>query len=140
MFSKLKDKFPSDSEFNMFLCSDENKTRLQHLIKNELVRIVRSISKELIYSCEKFVWNVSNNKEILDFNCNQFEADIIMFLMYFNIRSTDKNTMVVNDATDTDYYAQAAAISKKIQGPLALKRKASFSCAMNFVHQIWLKL
>ena len=124
----------------MFLCSDENKTRLQHLIKNELVRIVRSISKELIYSCEKFVWNVSNNKEILDFNCNQFEADIIMFLMYFNIRSTDKNTMVVNDATDTDYYAQAAAISKKIQGPLALKRKASFSCAMNFVHQIWLKL
>ena len=117
----------------MFLCSDENKTRLQHLIKNELVRIVRSVSKELIYSCEKFVWNVSNNKEILDFNCNQFEADIIMFLMYFNIRSTDKDTMVVNDATDTDYYAQAAAISKKIQGPLALKRKTSCSCAMNFV-------
>ena len=31
--------------------------------------------------------------------------------------------MVVIHATDTDCYAHAAAISKKIQGPLGLKRK-----------------
>ena len=119
----MRDKFPSVSEFNTFLCSDENKTRLQLLIKNELVCVASFISKELIYSCGKFLWNVSDNEEILDFKCNQFEADTIMFSIYYNIRSTDKDTMVVIDATHTDCYAQAAAISKKIQGPLALKRK-----------------
>ena len=52
-----------------------------------------------------------------------------MFSIYYNIRSTDKDTMVVTDATDTDCYVQAAAISKKIQGPLALKRKGQLiSC------------
>ena len=66
VFPKLKEKFPSVSEFNTFLCTDENKTRLQHLIKNELFRFARSISKKLIYSCDKFVWNVSKNEKILD--------------------------------------------------------------------------
>ena len=33
---KLKDKFPFVSEFNTFFCIDENKTRLQYLIKNDL--------------------------------------------------------------------------------------------------------
>ena len=80
VFPKLKDKFPSVSEFNTFLRSDENKTRLQYLIKNELVRVASSISKVLIYSCEKFVWNVSNKKEILDFKCDQFEADTIIYI------------------------------------------------------------
>ena len=52
-----------------------------------------------------------------------------MFSNYYNIRSTDKNTMVVIDTTDKDCYVQAAAISKKIQGPLALKRKCQLiSC------------
>ena len=36
---KLKDKFLFVSEFNTFLCSDENKTRLQYLIKNNLFRV-----------------------------------------------------------------------------------------------------
>ena len=103
--------------------------RLQHLIKNELFRVASSILKELIYSCGKFVWDVSKNKEILDFKCNQFEADTIMFSIYYNIRSTDKDTMIVIDTTDTDCYAQAAAISKEIKGPLALKRKGQLiSC------------
>ena len=31
--------------------------------------------------------------------------------------------MVIIDTTDTDCYSQAAAISKKMQDPLALKRK-----------------
>ena len=114
VFAKLKDKFPSVSEFNTFLCSDENKTRLQHLIKNGLLPVASSISKELIYSCGKLVWNVSKNEEILEFRCNQFEADTIMFLIYYNICSTDKDTMIVIDATDTDCYAKAAAISQKI--------------------------
>ena len=123
MFPKVKDKFPPISEFNTFPCSDENKTRLQHLIKNELFRVVNSVLKELIYSCEKFVWNVSNNEEILDLKCNQFEADTIVLSIYYNIHSTDKDTMVGIDATDTDCYSHVAAIWKKIQGPLALKRK-----------------
>ena len=77
----------------------------------------------------KFVWNVYNNEEILDFKYNQFEADTVMFLIYYNVRSTDKNTMVVIYATDTDCYAQAAVTSKKIQGLLALKRKGQLiSC------------
>ena len=79
MFWKAKDKFPSFSEFNTLLCSVENKTRFQHLIKNELFRAANS--KELISSCEKFVWNVSKN-EILDFKCNQLEVDTIMFLIH----------------------------------------------------------
>ena len=63
------------------------------------------------------MWNVSKN-ETLDLKCNQLEGDTIMFSIYYNIRSTNKDTMVVIDATDTDCYAQAAAISKKIQGHL----------------------
>ena len=46
-----------------------------------------------------------------------------MFSIYYNIHSTDKDTMVVIDATGTDCYSQAAVIFKKIQGPLALKSK-----------------
>ena len=70
------------------------------------------------------MWNVRKNEVILDFKCNQFEADTIMFPICYNIRSTDKDTMVVINAKNTDCYAEAAAISKKIQGLLALKRKA----------------
>ena len=69
------------------------------------------------------------NEEILDFQCNRFEADTIMFSIHYNICSTDKDTMVVIYATDTDCYSQAATISKKIQGRLALKRKGQLiSC------------
>ena len=75
------------------------------------------------------MWDVSKNKEILDFKCNQFEAGTIMFSIYYNIRSTDKDAMILIDTTDTDCYAQAAAISNEIQGPLALKRKGQLiSC------------
>ena len=105
-------------KLNTFLFSDENEVRLSHLIKNELFHAASSISKELIYSCGEFVWNVSKNEEILDFKFNQFEAETIMFSIHYNIRSTDKDTMVVTD-TDTE----TAAIYKKIWGPLALKRK-----------------
>ena len=85
MFPKLKDKFPSVSEFNTFLCSDEDKMRFLHLLENDLLRLTSSISKELINSCGKFVRNVSNNKKILDFKYNQFEADTVMFPIYYNI-------------------------------------------------------
>ena len=88
-FPKVEDKFPSVSEFNTFLCSDESKTRLQHLIKSELFRFANSISKELTYSCGKFVWNVSQNEETLDFEYNQFEADTIMFSIPFNCQICD---------------------------------------------------
>ena len=71
------------------------------------------------------MWNVSRNEGILDFKCNHLEANIIMFSIYYNIRSTDKDTMVLIDATDTYCYAQAAAISKKIQGQLYQKEKAN---------------
>ena len=75
------------------------------------------------------MWNVSNNEEILDLKCHQFEADTIVFSIYYNIHSTDKDTMVGTDATDTDCYSHVVAIWKKIQVPLALKRKAQLiSC------------
>ena len=75
------------------------------------------------------MWNESNNEQKLDIKCNQFEADTIMFSIYYNTRLTNKDTMVVTDATDTDFYAQVAAISRTIQGPLALKRKGQLiSC------------
>ena len=45
VFLKLKDKFLSVSEFNTFLCSDENKTRLQHLVKNDLFRLQDLLKK-----------------------------------------------------------------------------------------------
>ena len=85
--------------------------------------VLQDLFQELIYSCGKFVWNVSKNEEILDFKYNPFEPDTIMFSINYNIRSTDKDTMVVIDAADTDCYAQAAAISNKIQDPFALKRQ-----------------
>ena len=62
------------------------------------------------------MWNVSKNVEILDLKCNQI-ADIIMFSVHYNIHSTEKDKMVVTDYMDVDCYDQAAAISKKIQGP-----------------------
>ena len=72
---------------------------------------------------------MSKNKEILDCKCNQFEADTIKFSIYYNIRSTDKGMMVVINTTDIVCYAQAVAISKKMQGPLAFKRKGQLiSC------------
>ena len=70
------------------------------------------------------MWNVHKNEVILDFKCNQSEADTIMFPIYYNIRSTDKDMMVVINAKNADCCVQPAAISKKIQGLLALKRKA----------------
>ena len=48
------------------------------------------------------MWNVSKNKEILDFKCNKFEVDTFRFSIYYNIRSTDNDTMVVTDAEDTE--------------------------------------
>ena len=99
MFPKVKDKSPSVSEFNMFRYSGANKTRVPNLLKNELFRVASSISKELIYLCRKFVRNLSGNEE-------KFEADTIMFSIYYNIGSIDKDTMAVIDATDTDFYAQ----------------------------------
>ena len=70
-------------------------------MKNELFRVAISISEELIHSSGKFVRNLSKSKEILGFKCNQFEADTIMFSIYYNIRSIEKDTMVVTDVTDT---------------------------------------
>ena len=99
MLPEVKDKFPSVSEFNMFLYSGENKTRVPNLFKNELFGVASSISKELTYLCRKFVWNLSGNEE-------KFEADTITFSIYCNIGSIDKDTMLVIDATDTDCYAQ----------------------------------
>ena len=73
--------------------------------------------------------NVSKNEEMLDFKCNQFKADTIMFSLYYNICSTDKDMMVVTDATDTNCYAHATEISEKMQGLFALKRKGQLiSC------------
>ena len=43
--------------------------------------------------------------------------------IYYNIRSTDKDTMVVINATSTYCYVQAAVVSKRIQSSVALKRK-----------------
>ena len=54
------------------------------------------------------------NEEILEFKCNQLEADTIMFVINYNIRSTDKDTMVVIDTTYTDCYTQDVTIPKKI--------------------------
>ena len=52
-----------------------------------------------------------------------------MSSIYYNIRSTGKDALVLIDATDTDCYAQAATIFNKIQGALALKRKGQLiSC------------
>lgn len=79
--------------------------------------------KELTYSCGKCAWNVPKNEEILEFKCNQLEADTIMFVINYNIRSTDKDTMVVIDTTYTDCYAQDVTIPKKIKGLFALKTK-----------------
>ena len=69
------------------------------------------------------MWNVSKNEEILDFKWNQFEADTVMFSIYHNICSIDKDTIAVIDVRDADCYSQPAEISKKIQDQLALKRK-----------------
>ena len=54
---------------------------------------------------------MSNDQEILDIKGNQFEADTVMLsiLQYpFNWQRCSGS----NNATDTDCYAQAAAISK----------------------------
>ena len=55
MLLKLSNKVPSVSEFNTFLCSNENKKRLQDLLNNNLFHVASSISRELICSWRKFV-------------------------------------------------------------------------------------
>ena len=93
------------------------------MIKNELFGVGSSHKRELVYSCGKVVYDVSKKQEISDFQCEQFEADTIMFSIYNLILSTDEDTLVVIDAADTECYAQTSAIAKLIRGPLAMKRK-----------------
>ena len=67
---------------------------------------------------------MSENEEILNLKCNHLEADTIMFSIYCNIGLTDKNIMVLNYATYTNYYTQTATISEKMQGPTCIKKES----------------
>ena len=66
---------------------------------------------------------MSKKQEISDFQCEQFEADTIIFSIYHMILSTDEDTLVVIHAADTECYVQTSAITKLIWGQLTIKRK-----------------
>ena len=65
----------------------------------------------------------------MELQCNQSEADTIMFSLYYIIRSNGLYEPVVLDLSDTDCYVQAAALSHILPGLLAIKRKSQLiSC------------
>ena len=71
------------------------------------------------------MWNVSKNEEILDFKCNQFEADTIKFSIYYNIRSTDKDMMVVINTTDIFIMPKLLQYPRRYRAHLHLTGKAN---------------
>ena len=71
------------------------------------------------------MWNVSKNEEILDFKCNQFEVDTIKFSIYYNIRSTDKDMMVVINTTDIFIMPKLLQYPRRYRAHLHLTGKAN---------------
>ena len=84
---------------------------------------------DIIYSCGTVAVDLKTGKEITEFQCNQSEADTIMFSIYATIRSHGLDDTVVLDTNDTDCYVQAAALSHVLPGVLAIRRKNQFVTA-----------
>ena len=129
VYPKLHEKFPSATDFKRLLCSSENKSRIQNLVKNKLLITDRSNLPDIIYSCGSTAVDLKTGKEVTEFQCNQSEADTIMFSIYSAIRSHGLADHVVLDMNDTDCYVQAAAISNMLPGVLAIRRKQQFITA-----------
>ena len=127
VYMKSTDKFPSIRDFKTFLCSSGNKKRLQTLIKSHLYEIAKSMNQVLLYSVGADCVDLSSGSVRQDLGFNQCEADTIMLSFYVALRASGYNDPVVIDATDTDVYIQAAAVSHDIPGVICIKKKNLFS-------------
>lgn len=123
VYMKSTDKFPSIRDFKTFLCSSGNKKRLQTLIKSHLYEIAKSMKQVLLYSVGADCVDLSSGNVRQNLGFNQCEADTIMLSFYVALRASGYNDPVVIDATDTDVYIQAAAVSHDVPGVICIKKK-----------------
>lgn len=126
---KSADKFPAHKEFQLIMHNDKNKIRLQNLLREEISQFANDYNDiRFIYSVQNKCWNVSHGKNdrLIDFECNQIEADTIMFFIYSRIRARGCMDTVVIHVEDTDVLTLASYVSNKEIGNLIIKRKGDF--------------
>ena len=126
---KKDDKFPTSKEFQNLFTNSQNKIRLQLFLKEEFVILVQEHKNiRFIYSLRRNCWDLSSEKgcsEVDEFKCSHIEADSILLFIYSQLRQSDKTTVVVIDAEDTNVVVVCAHVAHKIEGVLGLKRKKS---------------
>jgi hypothetical protein len=129
IFMKRDDKFPTSKEFQNLFTNSQNKIRLQLFLKEEFVILAQEHKNiRFIYSLRRNCWDLSSEKgcsEVDEFKCSHIEADSILLFIYSQLRQSDKTTVVVIDAEDTDVVVLCAHVAHKIEGVLGLKRKKS---------------
>ena len=127
---KKDDKFPTSKEFQNLFTNSQNKIRLQLFLKEEFVILAQEHKNiRFIYSLRRNCWDLSSEKgcsEVDEFKCSHIEADSILLFIYSQLRQSDKTTVVVIDAEDTDVVVLCAHVAHKIEGVLCLKRKKVF--------------
>jgi len=138
---KKDDKFPTSKEFQNLFTNSQNKIRLQLFLKEEFVILAQEHKNiRFIYSLRRNCWDSSSEKgcsEVDEFKCSHIEADSILLFIYSQLRQSDKTTVVVIDAEDTDVVVLCAHVAHTIEGVLGLKRKKVFQIARNCALQIW---
>ena len=106
---KKQDVFPNATNLKTIMCGNDNKTRIQNLVRSEFMNA--AIDKTLIWSIDPNCEDLKNGSEITEFECYQAEADTILVSIYYAIREMGENCTVVIDSEDTDVYVQAAYAS-----------------------------
>ena len=81
------------------------------------------MNQVLLYSVGADCIDLSSGNVCQDLGFNQCEADTIMLSFYVALRASGYYDPVVIDATDTDVYIQAAAISHDVPGVICIKKK-----------------
>ena len=120
---KKDDAFPIAKVLQTVMAGNDNKTRIQTLVRAEFANAVKDI--EVVWSVGPICENLNNGEEVIEFQCHQAEADTIFLKIYNALRVNKENCTVVIDSEDTDVYVQAAYVSNACSGNLYLRRKSS---------------
>ena len=120
---KRDDAFPTAKDLQTIMAGNDNKTRIQTLIRAEFIQAARDVM--LVWSVGPVCEDLQSGEEIIEFECHQAEADTILLTIYNAIRVKGENCPVIIDSEDTDVYVQAAYVSSTHDGKLYLRRKSS---------------
>ena len=132
VFIRPNDKLPNSQELNSFFKNKNNKMRLQQFLQNEFMEFAMSQTKTInVYSVQSNCIDLKSGNRQEEYECEQTEADTIIFYIYSQLRKRNITDTVVIDAEDTDVVILAARVSQEVEGVLGIKRKKSiFDCRM----------